>query len=117
MQKLLDICVRVTAFVFLACFPVAAMAQVAGTGPICDTAEQLEKVVSYATESRNFEASLQRVNAEQKQESACAVAAAWVVRMPNTFSGCVNRGSILGADWCGLRLPAHLTAQQNRPAH
>jgi hypothetical protein len=73
---LLQFLIRLTALAFFASFPVAGMAQVAGTGPICDTAEQLEKVVVYANESRNFEASLQRVNAEQKQEAnACAVAA------------------------------------------
>ena len=73
---LLQILIRITALAFFASFPVAGMAQVAGTGPICDRADQLEKLVGYATESRNFEASLQRVNAEQKQEAnACAVAA------------------------------------------
>ena len=73
---LLQILLRIAALAFFASFPLAAVAEVAGTGPICDRADQLEKLVGYATESRNFEASLQRVNAEQKQEAnACALAA------------------------------------------
>ena len=49
----------------LATFPVAAMAQEpqVGHGLICDTPDQLKQIVEHTAASRNFEASVEKVNA------------------------------------------------------
>lgn len=68
----MNILVKLLLLAILACFPASSMAQEAGTGLICDTADELREVIRLANESRNFEASVEKVN---NGTNACAVAA------------------------------------------
>jgi len=73
MNRLLDIAVRVTALLFLLSFPSHGMAQEpeAGFGLVCDKPDQLREIVTLANESRNFEASVEKVN---NGTNACGMA-------------------------------------------
>src|SRR3990167_596511 len=61
---------RLLLWTILCSFPATAMAQETGQGLACDTRKQIEDIVALANESRNFQASLKKVN---NGGSACGV--------------------------------------------
>lgn len=64
---------KVAIWLMVLVFPLGAQAQEpeAGVGLICDTPDQLKEIVELATVSRNFEASVEKVN---NGSNACGVA-------------------------------------------
>lgn len=61
---------RLLLWTILCTFPAVAMAQETGQGLVCDTQKNIEDIVALANESRNFQASLEKVN---NGGSACGV--------------------------------------------
>lgn len=66
----MNVLCRLLLLVILASFPVAVSAQESGQGMLCDTRKQIEDFATLANESRNPQASLEKVN---DGGSVCAI--------------------------------------------
>jgi len=101
---------RVTALMLLLLAPAAAQEVQVGTGPICDTLKQTERLVGLL--EGGAETAIKEVNAEERDPTACVVATVVYVKGPQLAIAHNKAGSyrIVKVLVVGLHTPAGVLA-------